>query len=79
MTELEVLRQKRELVVLAAQLQRATVLRRLERLRVNPARRVFGLAAMAARRPALMSVGTAAARMALRFWRRRSARAKQIH
>jgi len=78
-TELEALRQKRELVVLAAQLQRATVLRRLERLRANPARRVFGLAAMAARRPALVSVGTAAARLALRLWRRRSARRKRIH
>jgi hypothetical protein len=78
-TELEVLRQKRELVVLAAQLQRATVVRRLERLRANPARRVFGLAAMAARRPALVSVGTAAARFALRLWRRRSARLKTIH
>jgi hypothetical protein len=78
-TELEVLRQKRELVVLTAQLQRATVVRRLERLRANPARRVFGLAAMAARRPALVSVGTAAARFALRLWRRRSARLKTIH
>jgi hypothetical protein len=78
-TELEALRQKRELVVLAAQLQRATVLRRLERLRENPTRRVFGLAAMAARRPALMSVGTAAARLALRLWRRRSMRRKRIH
>lgn len=79
MTELEALRQKRELVVLAAQLQRATVLRRLERLRANPARRVFGLAAMAARRPALVSVGTAAARLALRLWRRRSARVRPVH
>jgi hypothetical protein len=78
-TELEALRQKRELVVLAAQLQRATVLRRLERLRANPARRVFGLAAMAARRPALVSVGTAAARLALRLWRRRSARVRPVH
>ena len=77
MTELEALRQKRSLVVLAAQLQRATVLRRLERLRANPTRRVFGLAAMAARRPALVSVGTAAARLALRLWRRRTVRLKQ--
>ena len=79
MTELDALRQRRELVVLAAQLQRATVLRRLERLRANPTRRVFGLAAMAARRPALVSIGTAAARLALRLWRRRSARRKRIH
>ena len=74
MTELEQLRQRRELVVLAARLQRATVMRRIERLRANPARRVFGLAAVAARRPAMLSLGTAAARFALRLWRRRAER-----
>lgn len=79
MTELEELRQRRNLVVLAAQLQRATMLRRIERLRANPARRVFGFAAMAARRPAVMTVGTAAARLALRLWRRRAANRKKIH
>jgi hypothetical protein len=77
-TELEALRQKRNLVVLAAQLQRATVLRRIERLSANPARRVFGLAMLAARRPAVMTLGTAAARFALRFWKRRSSR-QRIH
>jgi hypothetical protein len=74
MTELEELGQRRELVVLAARLQRATVMRRVERLRANPARRVFNLAASAARRPAVLSLGTAAARLALRLWRRRSQR-----
>ena len=78
MTELEALKQRRELVVLAARLQRATVMRRIERLRANPTRRVFGLAAMAARRPAIITLGTAAARYALRFWRRRAAR-KRLH
>jgi len=74
MTELEELRQRRELVVLAARLQRATMIRRVERLRANPARRVFGLAAVAVRRPAIMTIGTAAARLAIRLWRRRSER-----
>ena len=74
MTELEELRQRRELVVLAARLQRATVMRRVERLRANPARRIFGFAAAAARKPAVMTIGTAAARLALRFWRRRAQR-----
>jgi len=78
MTELEALRQRRNLVVLAAQLQRATVLRRMERLRSNPARRVLGLAMLAARRPAVMTLGTAAARFALRAWKRRSLR-QRIH
>ena len=74
MTELEELRQRRELVVLAARLQRATVMRRVERLRANPVRRVFGIAAIAARKPAIITIGTAAARFALRLWRRRAQR-----
>lgn len=76
MTELETLRQRRELVVLAAELQRATIVRRLERIEVNPARRFLGVAASAARRPALLSLGTAAVRFAVRAYRKRSARSK---
>ena len=80
MTELEALRQKRSLVILSAQLQRATMLRRMERLQANPARRFLGLAALAVRRPAVMTLGTAAARFALRAWkRRRSKRNEPIH
>lgn len=79
MTELEELRQRRELVVLAAELQRANLMRRLERLRANPARRVLGLAALAARKPAVITLGTAAAKFALRLWRRRSARRLANH
>jgi hypothetical protein len=75
-TELEQLRQRRELVVLAADLQRANVLRRLERIEVNPARRLLGFAASAVRRPALISLGTAAARLAVRIFRRRRAAAR---
>jgi hypothetical protein len=82
MTELEELERRRELVVLAARLQRATLMRRAERLRAGPARRVFSIAAGAARRPAVLSLGTAAARFAFRLWRRRSNRKRlqqQMH
>ena len=73
MTELETLRQRRELVVLAAELQRANIVRRLERLQENPARRIFGFAAGVIRRPAMVSIGTAAVRMAYRFIQRKRA------
>ena len=76
MTELEQLRQRRELVILAAELQRATVVRRFERIEVNPARRLLGIAFTAVKRPAMLSIGTAVFRMALRAYQRRSAQAK---
>ena len=76
MTELEQFRQRRELVVLAAELQRATIVRRLERIEVNPARKLLGVAAAAVSRPALLSLGTAAVRLAVRAYRKRSARSK---
>jgi hypothetical protein len=75
-TELELLKSRRELVVLAANLQRATIVRRLERIQDNPARRLLGYAANVVRRPALMSLGAAAMRFAVRIYRRRSARTK---
>ncbi len=74
MTELEQLRQRRELVVLAAELQRATVVRRLERIEANPARKWVGVAASVITRPALLSIGTAAVRFAVRAYKRRSIR-----
>jgi hypothetical protein len=73
-TELEQLRQRRELVVLAAELQRANVVRRLERISASPARKLLGLAATAVSRPALITLGTAAVKYAVRAYRRRSAR-----
>ncbi len=79
MTELELLRQRRELVVLAAELQRANVVRRLERVQANPARKALGFAAGIAAKPAMLTLGTAAFRFALRAFRRRSARNKQLH
>ena len=78
MTELEQLRQRRELVVLSAELQRANVVQRLERIQSNPARKVLGFAASALSRPMLISVGSAAVRFALRAYKRRSARRKLL-
>lgn len=76
MTELEQLKQRRELVVLAAELQRATIARRLERVQANPARRALGIAASAVSRPAFLSLGAAAMRLVVRAYRRRAARRK---
>jgi hypothetical protein len=78
-TELDELRQRRDLVVLAAQLQRANVVRRLERVQANPARRILGFAAGIAARPAMLTLGTTAIRFAVRAFRRRSARSKLDH
>ena len=70
MTEAAELRSRRELVVLAAELQRATIVRRFEHVEANPARKLFGLAAGLAARPAALTIGTAFARFALRKLRR---------
>ena len=71
MTELEQLRQRKELVILAAELQRATIVRRLDRVSQNPARKFLGAAAGALRRPALLSIGTAAVKYLVRAYRRK--------
>jgi hypothetical protein len=65
-TESAQLRSRRELVVLAAELQRANIVRRFEHVEVNPARKLFGFAAGLAARPAALTIGTAMARFALR-------------
>ena len=72
MTEMEVLRKRRELVLLSAELQRATIARRLARIDSNPARVALGYAAKVASRPVLVTLGTRAVRLALRAYRRRS-------
>lgn len=76
MTELERLKSRKELVVLAAELQRATIARRLERFEANPARALVGMATSAVSRPAMLTLGTAALKYAVRAWRRRAARRK---
>jgi hypothetical protein len=75
MTELEILRRRRELVVLSAGLQRATLVRRLDRLHANPARRAMGYAAKAVSAPIAWKIGSAALGWAVRTYRRRSAQA----
>lgn len=77
MTELEQLKQRRELVVLAAELQRANLARRLERIQANPAKRVLGLAANAVSRPLLLKLGTAAVTFAVRAYRKKRSTRKK--
>jgi hypothetical protein len=77
MTELEQLEQRRELVVLAAELQRANVVRRLERIQANPAKRVLGLAANAMSRPLLFKLGSAAMTFAVRAYRKKRSTRKK--
>lgn len=72
MTEIEMLRKRRELVLLSAELQRTTIARRLSRIDANPARVALGYAAKVASRPMLLTLGTRAVRLALRAYRRRS-------
>jgi len=74
MTEMEILHRRRELVLLSAELQRATIARRLGRIEVNPARVALGYAAKAVSRPMLFKAGSAAVAFAVRACRRRSAR-----
>lgn len=72
MTEIETLQRRRELVVLSAELQRATIARLLARVEANPARVALGYAAKVASRPLLITLGARAVRLAVRAYRRRS-------
>ena len=58
MTELEILRRRRELVLLSAQLQRATVVRRLDNVSRHPVQAVLGLVTSVASLPLLFKLGT---------------------
>ena len=62
MTELEILRRRRELVLLSAELQRATVVRRLDNVTRHPVNAVVGLAASAVSVPILLKLGMVLAR-----------------
>jgi hypothetical protein len=57
-TELQILRRRRELVLISAGLQRATVARRLEHVGRHPAHAVLGLLTRAATLPILFKVGS---------------------
>jgi len=66
-TELEVLRRRRELVVLSAELQRATLVRRLDRVGHHPLHKALGYAKRAASFSLLWKAGMLlAARIAAR-------------
>ena len=58
MTELEILRKRRELVLLSAKLQRETIVRRLDRVSRHPLQAVLGLATSAATLPIAFKVGS---------------------
>jgi hypothetical protein len=65
-TELEILRRRRELVLLSAELQRATVVRRLDNVGRHPVNAVVGLATSAVSVPILIKVGSLVAGRLLR-------------
>ena len=76
MTELEILHRRRELVLLSAELQRATLARRIARVETSPVRMALGFAKRAATVPLALKVGSMVARMAMRAYRRRSKRGR---
>jgi len=77
---MEQLRRRRELVILSAELQRATIVRRLDSVQANPARKVVGYAAKVAARPMLLKVGMSAFGLAMRAYRKRThAKRKKEH
>jgi len=71
-TELETLHRRRELVLLSAELQRATLSRRLAHIDKNPARLALKFAASAASVPLAWKLGSKVLRLAVRAYRRRS-------
>jgi hypothetical protein len=68
-SELALLRQRKELVLLSADLQRATITRRLERIRTNPMRQAIGAVASTLKRPMVWRLGSTAVAFALRAYR----------
>ena len=76
MSELEVLRQRRELVLLSCDLQRATLSRRLGRLQRNPVGIAVGAAVNAVKKPMVWRLGTTALAFAYKAYRKRSERRK---
>ena len=76
MSELATLRQRRELVLLSCDLQRATLSRRLDHIQQNPVRLALGAVANAARKPLVWRLGMATMAFAVKAYRNRSARKK---
>lgn len=76
MSELDILRQRRELVLLSCDLQRATITRRLGHIQRNPMRLAVGAAVNAVKRPMVWRLGAATLAFAVKAYRNRSARRK---
>jgi len=74
MTEFAVLERRRELVLLSASLQRATLTRRIASFEAHPARSILQFAMRLVSKPIALRVGLAAAAMVWRAVRRRKAR-----
>ena len=62
--------------MLSAELQRANITRRLERIEANPARRMLTFFGGAARNPAMTRIGAALAALALRTYRKNRAQGR---
>jgi hypothetical protein len=65
------LRQRRELVLLSCDLQRATLTRRVDRIQRNPVRVALGAAATAVKRPMVWRLGATAVAFAVKAYRNR--------
>ena len=77
MNDLEILRRRRELVLLSAQLQRATLVRRFDHLQQHPVHAALGLAAGVATVPILLKVGSVVANRVAAKKRRMSSTEKR--
>jgi hypothetical protein len=73
-SEFDVLRQRRELVLLSCDLQRATLARRLGHIQASPVRLAMGAVVKAVKRPMVWRLGTTALAFAVKAYRKRSAR-----
>lgn len=71
MTELAVLERRRELILLSASLQRATISRRIAAFEAHPAQSVISFVVSLVRKPMAARLGLAAAAMLWRSIRKR--------
>ena len=76
MSEMDILRQRRELVLLSCDLQRATLSRRLGHVQANPMRLAAGAVVNAVKRPMAWRLGTTALAFAWKAYRKSSAHRK---
>ena len=74
MSQLAMLEKRRQLVELSADLQRATLSRRLTSIEQRPRLAAFGVLASIGSRPGVRKLVVAVALMAFRAWRRRRSR-----